>query len=811
MGRRSRWIVGAFVLCLLAPAPALAQDTASTTLNILPSGQYEDASAPGATRQAEMYNALTPLRDQVTDNDLTKDFKSEALDPGTTIVRTETIPGHPGVEIRRDAYGVPHIYGQTDDDVTFGAGYAIAEDRNLLLNQARFDSLTAAIDAPGPSAIDLVKGLYQFTPSKQTEAIVARQTKVLQKAGPKGVQLLHDIDTYVAGINAWYSANQSGSQPWTRNDIYAFNALKGQYLGQGGGKEAFNSQFLTGLQSRFGASKGFDVFKDLKGRDDPTNETTLSKPAPWNPEPSSHKGVVPLKNGSYTPAGPNVNVGTPAAANEASNVLIASGARSSTGHPLFVGGPQISYYFPGLVEEMGLHGPDIDVRGATSAPFPGYMLIGRGESFVWTLTSADGDIVDTYAETLCGGSRLKYEYKGKCLPMQKVDAGTITKGTTKFRDVFYRTVHGSVWGYAKATDGKTVAISRRRSSYGKDTLDQLFFQDLTYGRIRSFADFAKSAAQTPQTFNAVYADATTAGLYTTGLLPIRPNGADSDLVTNGRGKYEWTGYLKPSGHPQGTVPNGLLVNWNNKPAPKFAASDTRFGNETMLPREQMLRKNLNETGVHTLATVTGAMNKTATADVRGYLFWPILKAMLDKGSPPSALAAGAEQQIQSWADAQAPRLDLDRDGNLDYAGNAIMDAAWNRLADAAMCPALSTPLCEQLSTLQARFASPNVNHDEQNYGWFHYMAKDLSTELGRRVPQPYSRRYCGDGSVKKCAAGLWKALDQTAQSLAAQQGPDPSAWRESASPQMIQFSPLPLFQMSYTNRPSGIQQVISFQ
>jgi acyl-homoserine lactone acylase PvdQ len=300
-------------------------------------------------------------------------------------------------------------------------------------------------------------------------------------------------------------------------------------------------------------------------------------------------------------------------------------------------------------------------------------------------------------------------------------------------------------------------------------------------------------------------------MYTTGLLPIRHNGADSDLVTDGGGKYEWKGYLKPSGHPQGTVPNGLLVNWNNKPAPKFAAADDRFGNETMLPREQMLRINLNETGVHTLATVTGAMNKAATADIRGYLFWPILRAMLDKGRAPSALAAAAEQQLQNWADAQAPRLDLDGDGNLDYAGNAIMDAAWNRLANAAMCPTLGTSLCNQLATLQTRFASPNVNHDEQNRGWFHYMAKDFSAELGRRVPQPYSRRYCGEGSVKRCTDGLWKALDQTAQALAAQQGPDPSAWRESAGPQMIQFSPLPLFQMAYTNRPSGIQQVISFQ
>ena len=290
MGRKLGLLVAMFVLCL--PASALAQDTASTALNILPSGQSEDASAPGATRQAQMYNALTPLRDNITDAQLPTYFKSEALDPGNTIVRTETIPSRPGVEIRRDALDVPHIYGQTDDDVTFGAGYAIAEDRNLLLNQARFDSLTAAIDAPGLSAIDLVSNLYQFAPSKQTERIVSRQTRVLRKAGPKGVQLLHDIDTYLAGINAWYSANQPSVPRFTRNDIYALNALKGQFLGQGGGGEIDNAEFLDGLQRKFGSSRGLDVFEDLKGRDDPATETTLSKPAPWNPLPSSRKGVV---------------------------------------------------------------------------------------------------------------------------------------------------------------------------------------------------------------------------------------------------------------------------------------------------------------------------------------------------------------------------------------------------------------------------------------------------------------------------------------------------------------------------------------
>ena len=39
-----------------------------------------------------------------------------------------------------------------------------------------------------------------------------------------------------------------------------------------------------------------------------------------------------------------------------------SGKRSGTGHPLFVAGPQIGYYYPGLTFELDLHGPGY--RGA---------------------------------------------------------------------------------------------------------------------------------------------------------------------------------------------------------------------------------------------------------------------------------------------------------------------------------------------------------------------------------------------------------------------------------------------------------------
>ena len=91
------------------------------------------------------------------------------------------------------------------------------------------------------------------------------------------------------------------------------------------------------------------------------------------------------------------------------------------------------------------------------------------------------------------------------------------------------------------------------------------------------------------------------------------------------------------------------------------------------------------------------------------------------------------------------------------------------------------------------------------------MDKDLCTLLGEPVRGKYAVRYCGDGSVSRCRTLLWHAMNQAGDQLAASQGPDPVDWRASALTERITFVPglLP-FTMRYTNRPSGIQQILSF-
>ena len=391
--------------------------------------------------------------------------------------------------------------------------------------------------------------------------------------------------------------------------------------------------------------------------------------------------------------------------------------------------------------------------------------------------------------------------------MTTLDAGTLKVGDRTDDLTLRRTVHGPVIGYARDGKGRLVALSRKRSSAGRDVTDQLFFQKLTLdGGVKSAKRVhRRRPGSRPQTFNAFYVSQSEIAMVTTGRLPIRPKGVNPDLPIDGRGRFEWKGFLPLARHPQAINPaSGQIVNWNNKPARGFPAGDERWG-EGSIARSELLTGELARTAKHTPATVTAAMNAAATEDVRIVELWPVVKAVLDRGTAPSARAAQREARLQAWHDAGGNRLDLDGDGNIDSPGAAILDTAWDGLAHAAMCGRLKAAGCEALQTRMNVFDTPPAG---QYNGWHQYMDKDLRRLLGQKVTGPFRLRYCGNGSLPKCSAALWKALDAAGATLAAAQGDDPLTWRKAA--ERTTFRPLPLTEIRYTNRPSGIQQIIRF-
>lgn len=812
----------ALALAGLAPAAATAgpldRDYVGYARNIIPSGQYGSVPIPeGADTQAQMYDALTPLFDEVTPADLAKDFKSEVFGvgpdgPGSV---EKGVP-FKGVRIVRDRFDVPHVRAKTYRGGILAAGWIAAEDRGLLLEQARYNSRVAVIDAPGLDALGLIAGLKSFVPSAQTETATARQVKVLRKSGRKGRRVLRDIRTYVRGINAYLKRSKSPAKPWTPKDVVALEALKGQFVGQGGGSEAPRTQFFASLAAHHGAEEGLQIFNDLRQHDDPEQPASITRNFPYEAIPVKRSGNVIIDPGSFQrvsalSSGRSITRAEGPAL--ASNELMIDAKHSATGRPLLVGGPQIGYFYPGLTYEIDMHAPGLVWRGATSAPFPGYMLIGRGPDFAVTLTSAGGDIIDQYAETLCGGSDTKYLFRGRCRDMTVFNAGTL-KGSGGAADQtvsFRQTVHGPVVGYA-TVGGRKVAISSKRSSRGRDVLDLLLYRDLSTGKVRSPRTFYRAAQQSPQTFNSFYVDHKHIAVYTSGRLPIRPAHVDPGLLTDGSGRFEWNGFLKPLAHPHQADPKkGSIVNWNNNIAKGFGAADDEWMRAGSVGRVDLLNKNLARLAVggkHTLATVTAAMNAAATQDVRAVDTVPLLQKLLAGTAAPSARAQRMLDLMVAWSDGGAggSRLDRDLDGGVDDPGAAVMDVAWPRIADAFMAPVLGPDL-DELASLEPR-------HTLSQYsGWYQYFDKDIRALLGAPIAGPLQNRYCGAGDLARCRADVWAAIDAAGADGAAKYGSaDPSAWRADAAAERIGFTPglLPT-KIRWTNRPTGIQQVISFK
>jgi len=811
-----RWaLIGiAAMLAALGGAPAAnaAKDPASTALNIIPSGQYGAVPAPPeANQQAQMYDGLTPLFDSVTNADLTKFFKSEGLGVGpdgpTTV---EPVP-RPGVTITRDRFNVPHVKAETYDDGVWAAGWIAAADRRLLGEFARYNSRVAAIDAPGLTAVGLLLSVANFEPSAQTEAEVAKQTRALKRKGKAGRAVLRDIDTFITGINDYIAANDLPDEPWTRNDIYAVNALKGQFVGQGGGDESRRSQFLGGLQDRLGGTSGLSVFDDLRQFKNSGSPTSVDGKFKYGHLPKNKRGSVVLDPDSFEATAAVSDetldrIAQPPAPTHASNTLTINGSHSANNHPLMVGGPQIGYNYPGFTYEIDMDAPGLKWRGATSAPFPGYMLIGRGKDFATTLTSSSGDIIDQYAEKLCGGSDRMYKYKGRCRAMEHFNAGTLNGEPVEFD----RTVHGPVVGYA-TSDGRRYAISSKRSSYGKDTVDQLFYRRLSTGKVDSPRSFYNAANKTPQTFNSFYIDAKNVAMFNSGRLPIRHPQVDPGLPTKGTGKFEWRGFLSKNSHIHGKNPeDGTMTNWNNISAHGFGAADDNWGGNGSAARVDLLDYNLDRLRGNdgwSLAEVTSAMNAAATQDVRAIDTVPLLGQLLDGTSAPSEQAQRMVDLLAAWRANGGNRLDLDGDGLIDDPGAAIIDGAWPKIADAFMRPRIG-PQLDELDSLFSRFSSPPGG---QYDGWYQYFERDIRGLLSKRVSQPFQNSYCGAGKKGACQQAIWDAIAAAGEELTAEQGTaDPSAWRASATDEEITFAPLNIETMAYTNRPSGIQQVISF-
>ena len=784
------------IVALLAtlPCPSSADDFA---YNVLPPGQYGGLPTEvHSTDQIPLYDGLTPLRGNVTVDGIQRFYKPESFTP--TGATTEEPTGRAGLTIQRDAFGVPHIYGQTTDDLWFGAGFVTGEDRSLLLQLGRNAARAAVADIPGIDAFALVTSGQTFVPSAQSEALVtAQQQKLVNTFGGKGRQVLRDLSAYADGVNAYFEQSGTAAEPWTVNDCLAVVAFIGSIFGNGGGAEVSNSDFLARLRAQLGAKRGGKAFVDLMEADDPDAPTTIRRRFDYG-----------QSSGHPTPGSLLVDPGSDRQprrdADTAARLQLPGGEPPALGHArvaLRRGAAARLLLSRDRDQEADLHGPGILAQGVLVPGGGPYVLIGRTRDYAWSLTSASNDNRDSFARAALRARRLAAHARVAVLPLQgplhrpmtAFAAGTLDGAPVSFPV----TVHGPVQGTV-LVHGKPYAIALQRSTYGRDGLSIAALRDMTLGTAKSVHAFNQAANEFGFTFNWVYANRRQTAYFSSGRLPKRPPGTNKLLPTLGTGAYEWRGFLSQPQHPHvAGGPSGILLNWNNKPAPGWQTGDDNHSYGA-IHRVQMFDDFPDRSQIEDVVSI---MNRAATEDLRGTKIWPIINAVLQGGPPPTALAGQAADLVTAWSTAGGSRLASDVDGKVDDPGAAIMADAWNRIADAVMTPVLG-PLTDDLASLEPRDSTG------QSDGWYGYVDKDLRTLLGQPVRGKYKLRYCGGGSLAACRTSLWAAIDAAANDLVASQGPDPSTWRADST--RITFVPgLIPNTMRFTNR-STFQQVIRF-
>jgi acyl-homoserine lactone acylase PvdQ len=821
-GIRRRWRVplaclSALLLLALSAAVASAEPTfedfSGGAFQILAPGQ-EGGLAPGphSTDQATLYNNLTKRKGHVTQANLEEDFVSEKFGVQGPVLRSE-FTGRAGLEILRDSHDIPHIYGATRGDVMFGSGWVAAEDRGLLLRLGLGPAFAAAVGVPGVNAFQLLLTQRSFTPSAQSEAFIAEQKKTLIEKGPEGEQVISDLEEWAEGINAFEQTQPEAARIPHVNvtDAIAGFAFIGSIFGNGGGGEVNNSDLLSGLESKYGASEGLKIFRDLREVNDPEAATTTSKPFPYDGVPSGPTpGAVVIDHGSQSAASSADAQVAKESHRNASNFLIVGGAATTNKHPVAVMGPQLGYFYPEIVMQGDLHGPGIDASGII-APISPYVFIGRGRDFAWSLTSADSENNQQFLEQLCNPDEAEegpptrssnhYVYNGECIAMTRFDAGRLGAGNGEpAHEVFFNeTIHGPVSGTV-TVKGAPYAVANDRSTRGHEPEGELAFSDLDSDRVHSPQTFFEAANNLGTTFNVGYLDSKTTAYFSAGRLPVLAPGTDASLPTLGNGEYDWRGFLSLEEHPHEVMPaSNTFLSWNNKPAPGWGAASGTYSYGPVQRVELFTGFNKKTTE----ARDASIMNRAATQDLRTVRDWPVIKQVLAGGPAPSKLAEETANLVSEW---EAKGASLYGVNFPKQPGAAVMDAIWTPIAEAVLGPVLGE-LLPEFKSMNSPDDPPNSGGSSFDGGWYGYVYKDLRSELGLPVTGPFSRQYCGNGNLEACRASLWAIIQSAGEHLVATQGANPKKWR---APEVhIDFPPAGQFTMSWTNR-STFQQVIEF-
>ena len=497
-------------------------------------------------------------------------------------------PATKQVEIKRDGYGVPHIFAATTYGLFYGFGYALAEDQ---LYQMEILKRTGE----GRLAEVLGAGFADKDIAARTRIDRASLAAQYARLAPDDQDIFRGmadgmtarIDEVLADRSALLAKDFGDAkflpEAWGPIDVIAVYehsmALRFSDLNS----ELDNLALLSRLRRTRDGAAAWRLFEQLRWETDDAAPTTIAAadqpkapittfaaPGPAGELPNR---LRPLSDDLlYGPAGKLAGRLTPENFPHASNAWLAGPARTTAGQTVLVNGPQMGDYASAYIWEVGLHGAGFDLVGSGPAGSP-FLIFGTNGDIAWGGTAGLGDTVDIYQERLDPRDPHRYLFRGKSLPMTaRTEVIRIASGAPR-TIIVYATRHGIVSLFDTANG---VAYSGRRSWDGSEVESLVGWVHAM--KAHGYPEWRRQVARVSIGINNYYADRWgNIGYQFLGRFPIRPRDQDFRLPANGDGSMEWLGFHSTLTNPHLLNPaSGLIANWNNKPQPAYHNTDFMY-------------------------------------------------------------------------------------------------------------------------------------------------------------------------------------------------------------------------------------------
>lgn len=591
------------------------------------------------------------------------------------------------VTIKRDTYGVPHVYAATTRNLFYGFGYAVAEDRLFQMEMAKRAVLGTVSEVLGPGYLALDRGSRASFDPASIRAQIARIP-----------QADRDIfDGYAAGYSARVRevlANRGALLPkqfadagfdpseWTGYDVVMVwvGTMANRY--SNGNSEVANLQLLNQLTAGKGNTAGRQLFDQIRWLEDTNAPTTVPRAsgatvafdgraslarlasASGSPVRSAFAGIDPTgsldglvdpfdaQQARLAPVSPDVftaldavdaarrGLAAPEQRPVASNLWILGPRKTTDGSTVLVNGPQFGWVNPAYVYGVGLHGAGFDVTGNTPFAHP-VVLFGTNGRISWGATAGPLDVNDMYQERLNPANQYEYQFNGSYRPMTRTTEVIKVKGAADDSLDIYATVHGRVTSFDVPNNS---AYSLKRSWDGYELESLLGW--IHSMQARSWDEWIAQASRVAITINWYYADSSgNIGYVSPGRLPIRPATQDIRLPALGDGTMEWQGIRPFSENPQVLNPaEGFVANWNNQSAP---AVYTDGGNYAAVDRVNEIRARIQAKPRLTPEEVWAINRETSFADLNARYFVPYIVAATASLQPGDPVYQAA-QTLRSW-------------------------------------------------------------------------------------------------------------------------------------------------------------------